>query len=319
MFKFLGVILLGIIAVCVSCANPMAGTNSGFLPVEGEYQGLVPDGKRKTYIINRERDQYLGNNVVIFDNYGLSDFFHNEYTFNGKENYLSIESYQLSGENGAAGVFYYFVRRKLKTKGKEVDVGADGVLDVVNDSRNLYFFKGRWFFAIVYSGKGDVPDLIPLGRYIASKVPGNNWKPDGFRYLDVEGIASKYAYVSAGNAMNFAFLPPSVTTFVSSVGLESNIYISNYFEEKAAEEAEDNFKKFMTSNCEDYKKSEMIINGRNYPIRQALDEKEGLLMFVRYKKTIISISKVSDYDIARVLMERVVRKIMSTNSSNNSE
>ena len=307
MYRWFGIVLL-VLTTCISCSNPVSGTNSGLLPENGEYPGLIAEGKRKTFILADKRDEYLGNNSVIFDNYGLVDFFHNEYTLGGKTNYLSIESYRLAGDNGAAGVFYYFVRRKLMTKGKHVDVGADGVLDVKKEGRNLYFFKGRWFFALVYSGKGEVPDLVPLAKYIASKAPGNNWKPDGFRYLDVEGISSKYAYVSAGNAMNFAFLPPSVTTFVSSVGLEANIYISNFNDEGDAEEAANNFKGLLRGQ-DNYNKSTLSIAGKNYPLYQAIDEKEGRLMFVLYNKTIISISHVTDVDLAKTLFKRVILKI----------
>ena len=309
MYRWFGIVLL-VVITCISCSNPVSGTSSGLLPENGEYPGLIADGKRKTFILSDKRDEYLGNNSVIFDNYGLVDFFHNEYTLGGKNNYLSIESYRMAGDNGAAGVFYYFVRRKLKTKGKHVDVGADGVLDVKNEGRNLYFFKGRWFFALVYSGKGEVPDLVPLAKYIASKAPGNNWKPDGFRYLNVEGISSKYAYVSAGNAMNFAFLPPSVTTFVSSVGLEANIYISNFSDEGDAEEAANNFKGLLRGQ-DDYNKSTLNIGGKNYPLYQATDEKEGRLMFVLYRKTIVSISHVTDVDLAKTLFNRVILKIRS--------
>ena len=309
MYKWFGIILF-VLITCISCSNPVSGSNSGLLPVNGEYPGLIADGKRKTYILAKKRDEYLGNNTAIFDNYGLVDFFHNEYTLGGEANYLSIESYRLAGDNGAAGVFYYFVRRKLMTKGQHVDVGADGVLDVQNNGRNLYFFKGRWFFALVYSGKGDVPDLVPLAKYIATKVPGNNWKPDGFRYLDVEGISSKYAYVSAGNAMNFAFLPPSVTTFASSVGLEANIYISNFNDEGDAEEAADSFRGLLRGQ-DNYKKSILNVDGKEYPLYQANDEKEGLLMFAKYRKVIISISHVTDVDLARTLFKRVIIKIRS--------
>lgn len=303
------------VVLCVACGNPLAGSNTGFLPVEGDYPGLVPEGKRKSYIFDNDREAYLGNNLAIFDNYGLSDFFHNEYTLNGPENYLSIESYNLAGDNGAAGVFYYFVRRKLKTKGKAVAIGADGVLDVENQGRNLYFFKGRWFFALVYSGKGSVPDLEPIARIIADKVPGSNWKPDGFRYLEVEGISSKYAYVSAGNAMNFAFLPPSVTTFVSIVGMDANIYVSTYADDKLVEQAADDFQSFLRSSGEHYQKGDIVLDGKNIPIYQAVDEKEGLLIFARYRRAIVSISHVEDEAKARILIERVLRKIKSTASS----
>ena len=310
-FFGLSTVLILLVTVFISaCSSPLAGTDSGFLPVTGDYPGLIADGKRKTYIMDTERDAYLGNNVALFENYGLTDFFHNSYTLNGDKNYLSIESYNIAGDNGAAGVFYYFVRRKLSGKGKKVQVGADGVLDVANDGRNLYFFKGRWFFALVYSGKENIPDLLPLARLIAGKVPGNDWKPDGFRYLEVEGISSKYAYVSAGNAMNFAFLPPSVTTFVSSAGMEANIYVSNYSENKDAEDAADDFRTLLRSE-NDYKKVPLTVGGKKHTIYQALDEKEGLLMFVQYRNTLISISHVTDEAVARLLLSRVLEKIQS--------
>ena len=307
-------ILPGVLILCIllvtACSNPLAGSSSGFLPVTGEYPGLVADGERKTFVLDTERDAYLGNNAALFENYGLSDFFHNSYTLNGEKNYLSIEAYNIVGDNGAAGVFYYFVRRKLRGKGKMVKVGADGVLDVANDGRNLYFFKGRWFFALVYSGKDNIPDLLPLARFLASKVPGENWKPDGFRYLEVEGISSKYAYVSAGNALNFAFLPPSVTTFVSSAGLESNIYISNFSESKDAKDAADAFRELLRLQ-EDYKKVPITADGKKHTIYQAIDEKEGLLMFVQYRRTIITISHVTDEAVARLLFSRVLTKIQN--------
>ncbi len=302
------VVILFITFITTGCGNPLAGTNTGFLPVDGDYPGLVADGKRKTYLLEDDRDKYLGNNSVIFENYGLLDFFHNSYTLNGSANYLSIESYHLNGDNGAAGVFYYFVRRKLMTKGKSVDVGSDGVLDVKNEGRNLYFYKGRWFFALIYSGKGEVPDLLPLARMIAAKIPGQNWKPKGFRYLEVDGISSKYAYVSAGNAMNFAFLPPSVTTFVSSVGMEANIYISNFFDEDSADEAADAYRGLLRMG-DNYKTTSIQIDGKKHEIYQALDEKEGLLMFTMYRKVIISISHVENTELATTLFEKVIRKI----------
>ncbi len=306
MHKLFAVFFIALIIA--GCGNPLAGTNTGFLPVDGDYPGLHADGKRKTFLLEGDRDKYLGNNSVIFENYGLIDFFHNTYTLNGSENYLSIESYHLTGDNGAAGVFYYFVRRKLMTKGKSVDVGSDGVLDVKNDGRNLYFFKGRWFFAVIYSGKGEVPDLLPIARMIAAKVPGNNWKPRGFRYLEVDGISSKYAYVSAGNAMNFAFLPPSATTFVSSVGMKSNIYVSTFADENDADKAAEEYRGFLRMG-ENYKTVSVPVDGKSYQLHQAIDEKEGLLMFMLYRKAIISISHVENAELAQTLFERVIRKI----------
>ncbi len=74
-----------------------------FLPVAGDYPGLVPLGKRTTYTLDANRQEYLGKNGIIFENYDLVDFFHNEYTLDGAKNYLNIESYSLAGDNGAAG------------------------------------------------------------------------------------------------------------------------------------------------------------------------------------------------------------------------
>lgn len=303
-----------LLVICTACGNPFAGGDSGFLPVAGEYPGLDPVGKRKAYLLDDDLYQYLGSRSAIFDNYGIDNFFNNDYTLNGPDNYLTIESAQIAGDNGAAGVFYYYVRRKLVNKGQLVDVGAQGVLDTQNENRNLYFFKGRWFFSIVYSGKGKIPDLLPIGRLIAAKVPGKDWKPSGFRYLAVDGISDEYAYVTPGNALNLEFLPPSVTTFVSSVGLQSNIFVSDFFDIDQAQTATEDFIKFLRATAEDYKTFKLPVAGYEYKVYQGIDEKEGLLMFVNYKKALITINQIKEINQAKLLLARVIQRIKDEES-----
>ncbi len=149
-----------------------------------------------------------------------------------------------------------------------------------------------------------------LPKLIASKVPGNNWKPKGFRYLEVEGVSAKYAYVSAGNAMNLEFLPPSATTFVSSAGLEANVYVSVFNDDAEAEDVEADFKSLLRIG-DDYKSSKIEILGKEYNLYQAQDEKEGLLMFARYGNTIVSISHVSEEQVARGIITRILTKVKS--------
>lgn len=312
MRKFTIIITVAISLLLSACmGGAFDGEKNGFLPVNADdFPGLTPRGKRRNLFTDKDIEKYLGNKAGLFLQYGLRSIYTNDYTFGGEDKDLTIESFQIDSNVGTAGTFYYYAGRKLRNQGKKLDIGAQGVLDTEHEGRNLYFYKGHWFVSLVYSGKEPIPDLVPLAKYIAGNVNGGiNWKPQGFKFLEVDGVSSRYAKISWGNALNMQFLPVSVWALAPKAGSNARAFISEFMDVKSCNDTAKDFQRFLQLETKDYKSEAVKVGNSKYYIKSGIDTKEGLLMFATYKHHMVILSEVADHEAGKEIIISILNKM----------
>jgi hypothetical protein len=145
-------------------------------PAKGEIPGLEPVDRILTYR-NQKFEQLYGTAGERYIQYGMTSLQSANYEYDGGR--LSLEIVTLDEPIQAAGLFHYHRGKVLREPGRDLDVGAEGVLDTARQGRNLYFYRSNLFVKIVYSGKTPVPDLMPIARRVDSKLPSRrDDKPD---------------------------------------------------------------------------------------------------------------------------------------------
>ncbi len=292
-----------------ACSGFVEETKTGMLPLTGDFPGLVQLGKNKIFTKAEDRVNYLGSRGRVVDQYGTTEVYVGDYTLGDPKNNLTMEYYKVDGDVGAAGIFYYYQGKILGGTGKDVDVGASAVLDVKNESRNLYFYKGRYFFSLIYTGKAPVPDLVPLGRYMADKVSAKNWKPAGFRFLDgMEGVSQKYTRVSYGNALNMDFLPPAVMSLAMCAGQKAKVFVCVTSDPKQLEGMEGAFVRYMRFDAKEYKYNMLKLGAAGYKVHQAIEKDEGLTLFVRGRETLFIVSGADSVEKGTDLLRRLIER-----------
>ncbi len=300
------------LVILTGCGGFIRGEKTGNIPLTGQYPGLVPiDKKIVNYFSTQDKARYLGNKAPLFDQYGLNSLHVCNFTLDGPENYLTIEAYSVNSSVGAAGIYYYYKGKILYGGGKDVEVGAQGVLDTERESRNLYFYKGQFFYALVYTGKKPVPDLVPLAREIADRTMGENFKPKGFEYLDVKGISTQFARVTWGNALNTEFLPPSVMALAWAAGKEAKIYVSSYNNKKDMEDSLLDFRRYLQLEAPDFKESRIKVGEGDYKLYTATDSTLGVIMVAVFEDNIITLVKPESLDKGMPLIRAIIEKARS--------
>lgn len=291
-----------------ACSNPMAGDNDGFLPKSGEFPGLVAVSARQSFSNAKQREKYLGHDrAVFFEQHSIRTIFTRDYTFNGER--LTMESFQIDSDAGASGIYYYYAGRQLRGMGKELDIGAQAVLDTFNKSRNLYFYKGRWFFSLIYTGKEPAPDMVELATFLVRRVPGDSRRPDGFQFLEVEGVGHNYARVTSGNALNFDIFPPGVTAVAPGAGGRAAAYVIDLGDNDRAQDRARDFERYLRVNAAEYHSQRRVFGKDGIDCRQALDGKHGKLVFARYGRFIVVVANVDDYQAGLEILSRILEKM----------
>ncbi len=288
---------------------PLVSSANRYLPESDAVPGLVRTGRVRAYRGNEMR-KYQGKSAALYLNYratGLSvaDFYLSE---PGRS--LTIESYSMDGNIAAAGIFHYFRGRKLKGAGRPVPAGAEGVLDVRHEKRNLYFYKQRYFMKIIYTGTKPIPDLVPLAQAICARIPGSGSRPAGFKYLAVKGVNPKTAHVTPGYTFNCDFLPPGITAKAPGAGsVVSDVYLIVHNDDKEAEHTGRDYRQYLQINGKDFTLKRKSWHGR--PVWTARDPSQGRVVCTVYKKFVIIVARPRSYPEGEQVVDNIVARIRS--------
>lgn len=311
---FLFILCLSITACAGKSDAPLGGSDNGFLPGNGAFSGLVALGNKRVAFSGKDKDKYLGKERAgFFNGHGLGSIYTRDYQLDGKN--LTLESFQLDNDVGASGIYYYYVGRQLRGGGEEIDVGAQAVLDTAKSGRNLYFYKGRWFFSIIYTDQEPIPDLKPLAQFLATQISGSSQKPAGFEHLNVEGVAAKYARITPGNALNFDIFPPGVYALAPAGGNNARAFVIDCHDKDRAEKTAGDFRRYLQVNCEDFKTTRKDFGKNKIEIHQATDAREGKITFALFDRYLVAISQINEFALGEDLVMKIVNKINASPKS----
>lgn len=278
----------------------------GAFPETGEVEGLVRMGSILTYKNNKFQELYgaAGNRYI---QYGMIDMMSCDYVYGEDNQPISIEIANMMTNTAAAGLFHYHRGTVLNNKGKAIDVGAEGVVDAGRENRNLYFYRGKQFVKIVYSGKAPVPPLIKIADVMDGRMPrGRDDRPDGFEYIKIEGVNENTISLTPGFTFGYNFLPPSVWASAPGGGSPaSDMFIITKVLDRDAEELYQGYSTYLRLNAEYY---EEFKRGKlNYV--KAVDPRQGRVLFTAYKNCLVIAARPDGYEKGEVLIDRVLEKI----------
>ncbi|MDR3077898.1 MAG: hypothetical protein LBV15_03940, partial [Planctomycetota bacterium] len=239
--------------------------------------------------------------------YGMINMMVGEYLHGGQGRRFSIELATMESPTAAAGLFHHHRGNILAEGGLAVDLGAEGVLDRNRGNRNLYFYRGRIFAKLVYSGPEPVPDLLPAGRFVDSRLPGgNDAKPDGFAYIDVPGINRDTIALTPGFTFNISFLPPSVWANAPGGGsVASDLFVITRNSRKEAEAAYRDYLDYLklyADYFEEYRRG-------NRRFVKAVDPNQGRVVFAWHENAMIIAARPDGYEKGEALIDGVVARI----------
>lgn len=272
------------------------------LPESGAVPGLVRTAGPTVYT-GGGMQSYLGTRAAFYIRYGALSMATARYSLGEPNNTLTIESYAMEDAVAAAGLYHFYRGRQLQNKGRTVAVGSEGVLDREHDGRNLYFYKQRYFFAIMYTAPPPIPDLTPLARAIAHGISGSSDTPEGFAYLRTEGIDPDSAYVYPGYTFNCDFLPPGIFAKAPGAGPIAEIFLLPHHDKKGAEETARDYRTYLALQGKNYDKSNDA-HGRKF--WQARQPDVGRVIFTRHRNYVIGVAWPKNYETARAFLSRFV-------------
>jgi hypothetical protein len=275
----------------------------GYLPAGEVLPGWKRVGKLQRFRGSGVED-YIGRQAVLFKNYGLNGLFVADYApASAPYSTLTIESYQMEKPLAGSGIFHYYRGRKYRGLGVPVDVGVSGFY-----VRNvLYFYKDRFFFKVIYTGKEKVPpDLVTIGRTIANEIPGQARPPRGFEFLNVEGVNPKDAMVSGGYTFNYDFLPPSISAAAPGAGKIARVFLISHYEEDEATKTARDYRYFLENNALNYE-FKRTSDGRL--VWWGRDANQGRVIVTRYRKWVIGVLTPETYEKGEVVLDRVIRQM----------
>ncbi len=307
-------ILLGVLALTAAgCGSgimkhvPFMGSIERYLPEGGAVPGLTRTSKLRGYR-GDEMEVALGKSAVLYRNYGATGMSTADYVLGRDDRSLTIQSFSMADDVAAAGLFHYFRGRKLGGSVERVDAGAEGIVDVRHERRNLYFYKQRYFFKIIYTGTAPVPDLAPLARAIAARVPGRSERPAGLVYLEVEGVDTDSAQVTPGYTFNCDFLPPGVIAKAPGAGSAvAEVFLIGHNDKKEATRTGRDYRTYLQLNGKDYDSHQKAWRGR--PIWTARDPSQGRVICTVYKEYVIGVVRPKDYALGEAIINRIIRKM----------
>lgn len=286
--------------------KPATGSSGKYFPESGDVEDLVRTSKVLTYKNKKFQELYgeAGNRYIQF---GMLNMMSADYTLGGSEGRISLEIAAMETPTAAAGLFHHHRGVVLRNLGEAVDVGAEGVLDVPRGRRNLYFYRGRFFVKIVYSGKAPVPSLLDIAESIDAKLPsGRDAKPTGFRYIAIEGVNKDSASLTPGFTFNLNFLPASVTASAPGGGSPaSDIYLITKIKNSEAAELYKDYNGYLKLHAEyieEYRRGKQRYT-------KAVDPNHGRVLFTAYKNVFIIAARPDGYDKGEVLIDRIIDRI----------
>ncbi|MCD8349438.1 MAG: hypothetical protein LUC93_02335 [Planctomycetaceae bacterium] len=284
-----------------------SGEKGGLFPGDEDVENLYTTGKVVSHKPEEFQEIYgaAGNPYLQF---GLINMKSCDYIYGGPKDRVSIEIATMESPTSAAGLFHHHRGKVLRGAGTSVDVGAEGVVDAARQNRNLYFYRGKMFVKILYSGKGKAPDLMPIARYIDDHLPAGSRdeKPDGFEYIEVEGINKDTIALTPGFTFNISFLPPSVWASAPGGGsVASDVFIITKYSTKEAAELHRDYTAYLKLHAEYIEEYTM----GNMKLTKAVDPNQGRVVFGAYHNALIIAARPDGYDKGEVLIERVMERI----------
>lgn len=283
----------------------VSSDDTRYLPENGAVPGLARVGKMRGYG-SKDMREYLGDATAMFVQYGAQGVSTADYTLGAKDRTVTVECFLMEDDIEAAGIFHCYRGKKLRGLGSPVEAGAEGVLDRKRDGRNLYFYKQRFFFKIIYSGKDPVPDLLPLARAVAARVPGNASRPKGFEFISVDGVDATTAGVTPGFTFDCDFLPPGVIVKAPGAGDVADLFLISHLDEKSAEKSGRDYRTYLQLNGENYESRKA--NGRR-EVWMARDPVQGRVIATVYGKYLVGVVRPKTYEDAEAIINRVLEKI----------
>ena len=276
----------------------------GLFPGKGDIPGLEPVGKLLTYKDEKFKELY-GTAGERYIQFGMTKLMSANYEYD--DGRLSLEIVTLEEPIQASGLFHYHRGKVLHTPGQALDVGAEGVLDTGRDGRNLYFYRSNMFVKIVYSGKEPVPDLMPIARYVDSKLPSrHDDKPDGVEYIRIEGVNPNTIAITYGFTFDIMFLPASVWASAPGGGSPaSDLFVITRKLDRDAVEIFNDYTGYLKMNAKYIE--EYTIGKQKYT--KAVDPGQGRVVFTCYRNAVIIAARPDGYDKGEVLIKRVMDKI----------
>lgn len=289
--------------------NPFRGrplAQDNMFPESNEIPDLTRAGKILTYR-NEKFQEYYGSSGNRYLQYGMINLVVGEYLWGGKDRRITIELATMDTPTAAAGLYHYHRGKVVGEKGRNVDVGAEGIVDEGRGSRNLYFHKANIFAKILYGGAEPVPDLLPVARAVDSRIRGDtDEKPDGFAYIKIEGVNEDTIELTPGFTFNMTFLPPAVWASAPGGGsVASDLFIITRPTNKEAAELYTGYASYLRMSAEyheEYKRGGM-------KFIKAVDPNQGRVVFTSYRNVFIIAARPDGYERGEALIDRVIDKI----------
>ena len=280
----------------------------GMFPGNGEIPDLVLASKVLTY-----RNQTFINNYGASGNaylmYGLSNLKAADYNYGGNDKRIVIEIATMTSADAAAGLFHNIRGTSLANIAKPVDVGTEGMIDSGRGGRTVYFYKSNLFVKIIYSGKMPIPDIMPIARAVAERIPkGRSGKPVGFEYIDVPGVNMESAGITPGNTFSLKDLPPSVTANAPGGGsTASDLFVITRLSARDANAVVKEYSAYLRmlgSSHEEYTRG-----GSRQRFYKSVDPVQGRVVFTAYKNVVIIVARPDGYHKGEALIDAVMQKI----------
>ncbi|MDR1521007.1 MAG: hypothetical protein LBU23_12835 [Planctomycetota bacterium] len=285
--------------------------SDGMFPATGDVPDLTLTSRKILAYSGEKFAELYGAAGNRYLEYGLINMMVAEYVHGGKGRRLSLELATMESPVAAAGLFHHHRGKVLAGNGTPVDVGIEGVLDKGRDNRNLYFYRGRIFAKVIYSGPEPIPDLLPTGRFVDARLPaGTDAKPEGFAYIDVPGINRETIALTPGFTFNISFLPPSVWASAPGGGsVASDLFVITRNTRKEAEGLYNDYFSYLklyADYFEEYRRGD-----RRFV--KAVDPNQGRVLFTWHGNAMIIAARPDGYEKGEVLIDAVEAKIDEIN------
>ncbi|GEM_PF-1709969 len=280
--------------------------SGGTFPETDDLPGLVKLGKVVTYRGKNFLD-YYGSQANRFLQYGMQTMKTGDYDYEGEGRRVVIEIATMESVDRAAGLFHYHRGHVLGNKGKDVNIGIEGVVDVERGGRNIYFYKSNLFVKIVYSGKMPIPDLTPIAKAVDSNISaGRAQRPEGFKYIDIQGVDMRTVGMTPGYTFSSEFLPASVWANAPGAGSSaSDLFIITRRSSKEAAAVYKDYTGYMRTlgkNFDQFKRGK-----QNFT--QGVDPVQGRVIFTTYKNAVIIVARPDGYEKGEAMIQKVMAKI----------
>jgi hypothetical protein len=275
----------------------------GHLPPDNFVEGWTQLGKKR-WVAGKHLDEYIGRQAAMFQSYGVSLLTAADYKREGEnESSLTIESYEMDNPLGASGIYHYHRGRILRGQGIPVDVGIEGV----RGAGVLYFYKGLYFFKLIYTGSSDKkPNMVEMGIYIAKSIPGTSRPPRGFEYLAVDGVNPKTSRITAGYTFNYDFLPTGIFCKAPGAGKIAEVFILGHYDKGSADRTARDYRFFLEKYGLDYSFKR---NGLRRLVWWARDPTHGRVICTQYGTWIVGVLTPETYEKGELIIDRVIERM----------